>query len=46
VNILEGATSRKKAVGRPGLQDLKQLTRNSEPDSFTAMKRMAWNNYG
>jgi len=44
VNILEGAISGKKAVGRPGLQYLKQVTRNTAADSYTAMKRMACNN--
>jgi hypothetical protein len=29
VNILEGATSGKRAVGRPRLQYLKQVTRNT-----------------
>jgi len=44
VNILEGAISGKKAVGRPGLQCLKQVARNTAADSYTAMKRMACNN--
>jgi hypothetical protein len=44
VNILEGAISGKKAVGRPRLQYLKQVTRNTGADSYTAMKRMACNN--
>jgi len=44
VNILEGAISGKKAVGRPRLQYLKQVARNTEADSYTAMKRMACNN--
>ena len=43
VNILEGAISRKKAVGRPRLQYLKQFARNTGADSYTAMKRMACN---
>jgi len=43
VNILEGAIFRKKAVGRPGLQHLKQVARNTAADSYTAMKRMACN---
>ena len=43
VNTLEGVISGKKAVGRPGLQYLKQVTRNTEADSYTAMKRMAYN---
>ena len=44
VNILEGAISGKKAVGRPGLQYLKQVARNTGADSYTAMERMACNN--
>ena len=44
VNILEGAISVKKAVGRPGLQYLKQVAKNTGADSYTAMKRMACNN--
>jgi hypothetical protein len=44
VNILEGAISGKKAVGRPRLQHLKQVARNKGADSYTAMKRMACNN--
>ena len=44
VNILEGAISGKKAVGRPRLQYLKQVARNTGADSYTAMKRMACNN--
>jgi hypothetical protein len=43
VNILEGAISGKKAVGRPRLQYLKQVARNRGADSYTAMKRMACN---
>jgi len=39
VNILEGAISGKKAVGRPRLQYLKQVARNTGADSYTAMKR-------
>jgi hypothetical protein len=46
VNILEGAISGKKAVGRPRLQYLKQVARNTEADSYTAIKRMALNNSG
>jgi hypothetical protein len=41
VNNLEGAISGKSAVGRPRLQYLKQVARNTEADSYTAMKRMA-----
>jgi hypothetical protein len=44
VNILEGAISGEKAVGRPRLQYLKQVARNTAADSYTAMKRMACNN--
>jgi len=44
VKILEGAIFGKKAVGRPRLEYLKQISRNSETDSYTAMKRMACNN--
>jgi len=40
VNILEGAIYGKKAVGRPRLQYLKQVARNTEADSYTAMERM------
>jgi len=43
VNILEGAISGKKAVGRPRLQYLKQVARNTEAGSYTAMRRMACN---
>jgi hypothetical protein len=43
VNILEGAISGKKAVGRPRLQYLKQVTGNTGADSYTAMKIMACN---
>ena len=39
VNILEGATSGKKAVGKPRLQYLKQVARNTAADSYTAMKK-------
>jgi len=44
VNILEGAISGKKAMGRCQLQYLKPVTRNTGADSYTAMKRMACNN--
>jgi hypothetical protein len=40
----EGAISGKKPVGRPRLQYLKQVARNTAADSYTAMKRMAGNN--
>jgi hypothetical protein len=43
VNILEGAISGKKAMGRPRLQYLKQVARNIGADSYTAMKRKACN---
>jgi hypothetical protein len=38
VNILEGAIFGRKAVGRPGLQYLKQVARNTAADSYTAME--------
>ena len=44
VNILEGAISGKKVVGRPRLRYLKQVARNTAADSYTAAKRMACNN--
>ena len=43
VNVLEGAISGRKAVGRPRLQYLKQVARNTGADSYTVMKRMARN---
>jgi hypothetical protein len=43
VNVLKGAISGKKEVGRPRLQYLKQVTRNTAADSCTAVKRMAYN---
>ena len=45
VKIPEGEISgkKKKAVGRPRLQYLKQVSRNTGADSYTAMKRMACN---
>jgi hypothetical protein len=43
-NILEGAISREKGVGRPRLHYLKEVARNTRADSYTAMKRMACNN--
>jgi hypothetical protein len=43
VNILDWVISRKMAVGRPWLQYLKQVARNTAADSYTAMKTMAWN---
>ena len=42
-NILEGAISGKKAVGRPRQQYLKQVARNTGAESYTAMKNMACN---
>jgi hypothetical protein len=42
VNILEGAMSGKKFVGRPRLQYLKQVDRNTD-DRYIAMERMACN---
>jgi len=44
VNILEGAISGKKAMGRRRRQYLKQVARNTGADSYTALKRMACNN--
>jgi hypothetical protein len=44
VNILEGAISGKQEVGKPGLQYLKQVARNTAADSYTDMKRIACNN--
>jgi hypothetical protein len=43
-NILEGAISGKKSLGRPRLQFLKKVTRNTGADSYTAMKTVACNN--
>jgi hypothetical protein len=43
VNILDEAISKKKAVGRPRLQYLKQVARNTGADRYTAMKRVACN---
>jgi len=43
VNVVEGAIFGKKAVGRPGLQYLKQVDRNTAADSYRAMERMACN---
>jgi hypothetical protein len=45
INIPEGAVSGKKAVGRPRLQHLKQVARNTGADSCTVMKRMACSNF-
>jgi len=44
VNILEVTVSGKRAVGRPRLQYLMQIARNTGADSYTAMKIMACNN--
>jgi len=44
VNILGEAIYGNKAVVRPRLQYLKQVTRNTRADSYTAMKRMTCNN--
>jgi len=44
ISAISGAIAGKKAVGRPGLQYLKQVARNTGADSYTAMKRMACNN--
>jgi hypothetical protein len=38
VNILEGAISGKRAVGRPRLRYLKQVASNRGADSYTAMR--------
>jgi len=46
VNILEGAISGKKTVGRPRLRYLKQVARNRGADSYRAMKRMVYKNSG
>jgi hypothetical protein len=43
VNILEGAISGKKAMGRPRPQYLNQVARNIGADSHTTMKRIACN---
>ena len=43
VNILEGAISGKKAMGRPRLRYLKQVARSLGADSYTTMKRIACN---
>jgi len=43
VNILEGAIYGENAVGRPGLQCLKQVARDTAADSYTAVNRMACN---
>jgi hypothetical protein len=40
-NILEVAISGKTAMGRPRLQYLKQVARNTGAHSYKAMKRMA-----
>jgi len=45
VNILEGAIFGKKAVGRPRLQYLKQVNRNTSTDSYTTMEKMAFNKW-
>jgi hypothetical protein len=44
VNFPVRTISRKKTVGRPRLQYLKQVTRNTAADSYTAVKRMTCNN--
>ena len=40
VNILEGTRFGEYAVGRPGLQYLKQVDRNTGDESYTAMERI------
>jgi len=42
-NILEGAILRKKAMGRPRLQYLKQVARKIGADSYTTVERIACN---
>jgi hypothetical protein len=44
VNILEEAKSGKEPVGKPRLQYLKQVARNTAADSYTVMKRMVCSN--
>jgi hypothetical protein len=44
VNILQGATSAKLAVGRPRLKYIKKVTRNTGADSYRAVKKMTCNN--
>jgi len=44
VHILEGAMIGKRAVERPRLRYLKQVSRNTGADSYTAMKETACNN--
>jgi hypothetical protein len=41
VNILEGKISGKKAAGRPQVQYLKEVCRNTGADNYKAMNRMA-----
>ena len=36
----------KKVVGKPPLQYLNQVARNTAADSYTAMQRVAWNDLG
>jgi len=45
LTIFEGALFGKRAVGRPRLRSLKQVTRNTAADSYTAMERMACNKF-
>ena len=46
VNTLEGAIFEKKRLwGRPRLQYVKEVARNTAADSYTAMKRMACSSY-
>jgi hypothetical protein len=44
VNIFEGAISGKKASGKPRLMHLKEVARITTADSYTAMKRLDYNN--
>jgi len=41
--VFEVAMFEKNAVGRPGLQYLKQVARNTGADSYTAVESMACN---
>jgi hypothetical protein len=43
VNSLEGAISGNKTMGRPELQCLQQVARNTAADSYIAVQRMACN---
>jgi hypothetical protein len=45
VNILEGSISKEKGMGKPRLQHLKRVARNTEADSYTTMERTACNKH-